>query len=678
MADEVKIINSPPPAEPVDVKVSPSPGPAQPFDVPTNPSPPPSEPFDVKVYPDPPPGGTFDVPTSPDGPPVEPYDVPTSPDGPPVEPIDVPTLPDGPPLAPIDVPTLPDGPPIEPIDVATSPDSPPSEPYDVPTSPDGPPIEPIDVATSPDGPPVEPIDVAVTPDGPPAEPFDVPITLSVPAPTVHVRDHREIGVPALEYPLSPNPSFSELIRVVKQFDGQLAAFLDSILDIDSPSVSIAGGGALDPRVLAGWFRDYLNTVGVSGVGKFIAEQAVLYAMNPVVARVFDPTYFIKMMIPGSMGRFHTTIDTQAGLTMDNVVRTNDELFQFAGGQSFEPGPNVYDNRPGHSFNDGQDFSIDEMVDYAIDDVPHPFTSPTRDQTGLLPIQKFDSSKYFDSRDSSGRQLAGSVAKSRAASGRTLQSDQAALAASAFINGVVRVPIGANEDPDGCVYSPTQNPSDRVDDDDARIPVSFTDLRKTSKGYRSVYVRPLNLGFSKSIAPEWSEASAFGRVDPIVGYQRTTRSYSLSFDMQAFAPEDLVIMYRKMVWLDSMCYPSYGSDSLMRSGPVIRLRIGDVVSTDNGGLSGIIKSLNFDFNEVMWELKKGMKVPMSFKATLEFLALHDGPVGRMNDDFGVFQLPTGAPGGDTTENGQPAQSREGPTDVATLLPGRYSRFGDPRR
>jgi hypothetical protein len=718
MADEVKIVPSPPPAEPTDVRVSPSPAPAEPFDVPTNPSPPPSEPFDVKVYPDPPPGGTVDVPTSPDGPPVEPYDVPTSPDGPPVAPFDVPTLPDGPPIEPIDVPTLPD---LGPVD-----------PFDVPTLPDGPPVEPIDVATTPDGPPIGTFDVPITLDVRPTIPLkaesDVDlgnpigdgvfeprgIVESVPAPTVHVRDHRNLGVPALVYPLLPNPSFRELIRVVKQFDGELASFLNSIVHFDKPHVTVVGGGALDPRVLAGWFRDYTSTVGQQGVAKFIAEQATLYAMNPVTARIFDPSYFFKMMVPFSMGHAHTTLDTQLGLTAKFVAEVRDDLLQAE--VSLRPGFFLTTNRnnaeftaeteahaqdgefvassfamdldsdanaygPGRTSKDGVDFSVGEMVDAIIDNKSHPFLRPDPEVgSGIKPAKRFDATKYFDE-PKNGASSVSSAVRTRVGERQSVESREGSfLAASTFINGVVRAAISPYEDPDGCVYSRSQDPSNIVDDDDARVPVSFTDLRKTSRGYRTVYVRPLNLSFSKNIAPEWSEASAFGRVDPIVGYQRTTKTYSVSFDMQAFAPEDLVVMYRKMVWIDSMCYPSYGEDSLMKSGPVIRMRIGDAVSTDNGGLTGIIKSLSFDFAEAMWELKKGMKVPMSFKATLEFLTLHDGPVGRLNDDFGVFQLPPTYKRAetDTTESGAPAQPREGPQQIATLLPGRYARFGDPRR
>lgn len=669
MAENIKPMPSPPPAEPRDVTVVPSPPPAEPFDVQTTPSPPPREPFDVKTYPDPPPGGTFDVPVSPDPGPAAPFDVATSPDPGPAALFDVPTMPDAAPRDPFDVVTSPDGPPAEPFDVNVAPDLPPAAPFDVQTEPSVPPAAPVDVGTSPDPAPAEPFNVGVTPSPPPAEPFDVSTEFS-PPPVL------------LEGGSGGKPTIEAIISAVGKFDERLGAFLGGLLEINPISISTAGAGALDPTLLAKWFRDYVSTVGPGAVGRFIAEQGVLYAMNPEVARVFDPTYFIRMMIPGSMGNFTTTLDTKAGITGESVARLKDELLQGAVGLNpNRPGgrPDVYG--PENTMRDGQDFSIDEMVDAAVDGVAHPFMSPISDQTGLTPVKKFDAGKYFEDRQADGSMRAKLAAKFRASSGAEILQSRA-LAASNFLNGVVRVPIGPNEDPDGAVYSQTQNPTDLVDDDDARVPVCFTDLRKdpVRNAFRSVYFRPLNLSFAKSISPEWSEGGAFGRVDPIVSYQRTTRTYSVSFELHAFAPEDLGVMYNKMVWLDSMCYPMYGSDSLMRSGPVIRMRIGDAVSTESGGLTGVIKSLNFDFADALWELKKGMKVPRSFKVSLEFLALHEGPVGLLNGTFGVFQLPTQGTQADVDTNnpGAPTESRESPARVATALPGRFAKFGEPRR
>lgn len=652
-----------------------------------NPDAPPARPFDVSVSPDGPPVAPFDVPTFPDGPPVRTFDVPTFPDGPPVKTFDVPTFPDGPPRAPIDVPLSPDGPPFRPIDVPVALDAPPRAPIDVNVSPDVGPRAPVDVAIALDGPPAASIQVTTTPDSPPKAPFDVAITLDTP-PARPINVPITLDPPTLIIKSSPGvaPTVDQIVSAVSQFDGKLGTFLASIVEIDPITATGPGGGALDPRALARWFQDYRSSVGDQGIARFISEQAVLYSMNPVVSRIFDPTYFLKMLIPGSMGIARNAVDVEAGLTMETVAQARDAVLHAVvsanplrpGGDGLNDRPDLYG--PENTYRDGQPYSVDSMVD-SITDGEATLAASVSASPFLHPeagVQRFDASSFFENRGSDGSMLERATSKARAASGvENVYSSK--LAGSAAIDGIIRVGI-LGEEPDGSVLSQTQDPSEVIDDDDARVPISFTDLRQVpGRKFRSVYFRPENLQVATSFAPEYSEASTFGRVDPVIGYQRTTRTISLSFEVHAFAPEDIGRMYNKMVWLQSMVYPSYGADSLMESGPVVRLRIGDVIATDLGGVPGVIKSLGFDFNDALWELKRGMKVPMTYRVQIEFLVLHDGPVGSVNGVFGVFQLPPGGNAADKDTNlaGNPNDSRSDQSQGVTMLPGRFFKFGEPR-
>ncbi|HEU5118655.1 MAG TPA: hypothetical protein VFT74_18805 [Isosphaeraceae bacterium] len=629
---------------------------------------PPRDPVDVPINPDGPPAQPFDVSVSPDQAPSEPFDVPTGHDGPPKLPFDVQVAPDGPPASPVDVQTHPDSGPTLPFDVIVTPDGPPTPPFQVSVSPDASPAAPFQVSVSPDGPPRAPIDVAITPSAPPAQPFQVPTYPDPPA----------VGIQANP---GETPTIEKIIEAVSRFDHALGSFLSDIIDIDPIRASGPGGGALDPTILAKWFRDYSNSVGAAGVAKFVSEQAVLYAMNPVVARIFDPTYFLKMLIPGSMGHAKTTVDVEAGGTMESFALARDEALRLAvsmhaekpAGDGSIGRPDLYG--PENRYTEGQAYSVDSLVDAALGDSSSPYVRA--DSIAGTIINRFDSTTFFQDRDSFGAQLVRATAKARAASGVENVSNSK-LAASNALDGVISVAV-PGEGEDGSVLSTTQNPSEVVDDDDTRVPISFTDLRQVpGKRYRSVYFRPENLQFSEAISPEYSEASTFGRVDAVVGYQRTSRTLSVSFDVHAFAPEDLERMYNKMTWLKSMCYPTFGTDSLIQSGPVVRMRIGDAVGTDLGGVPGIIRNLNFDFADAMWELKRGMKVPKMYKVSLDFLVLHDGPVGIVNGVFGVFQLPTGpTPGKDTNLAGNPTDSRTEDAQAPTMLPGRFARFGEPR-
>jgi len=641
-----------------DTKINPSPPPAEPVDVDVTPAPPPRDPVDVEVRPVPPPAEPFDVPTVPVGPPAEPFDVPVGAVPPPSEPFDVQTSPSLPPWEAFDVPVDPSPVPEAPFDVPVDPLEPPAEPFDVPTSPLPPPLDPISVEVEPMVLPAEPFDVAVSPSPAPAEPVDIFVS---PPPWS--------GLP-------PNPTTKDLVNAIEYFDEKVAKLLMDVDEVDS-SPGAPYAGALDPRSLVNWYKTYFELVGPGGLAKFVSEQALLYSKNPLAAKVFDPSYFVKMLIPGMMGHATTTIDTQAGFTAVGRAISQDAVETgWVSARSTWYGPqdpnladqNVYDQSTKST--DGQEFTVDGMVDAALGE-----SSPdSRFMTTREGVARFDAAKYFE-QDGTGRVKA--LAKSAAQEGRSLIGSP--LHRSAFADGVVRVPL-VGEDPDGSVISDGQDPSEKVLDDDARVPLSFTDLRKdpVKNGHRSVFFRPLNLNIAMSLAPEYSENVAFGRVDPAVTYARTTRTYSVSFEVHAFAPEDLSVMYNKLVWLSSMCYPSYGEDSLMKSGPVVRMRVGDLASTDRGGVAGVIRSLNFDFADALWEIKKGFKVPRSYQVSLDFTVLHDGPVGILNGVFGVLKIPPIKVNKDTNLAGDPTAPQDSEAEIAQVLSRKFMGFGDPTK
>ena len=176
---------------------------------------------------------------------------------------------------------------------------------------------------------------------------------------------------------------------------------------------------------------------------------------------------------------------------------------------------------------------------------------------------------------------------------------------------------------------TEQPSGQIADDEAYVPLSFMDMRplNQSNKIRTVYFRPFITNLSEEIAPEWNKQNYFGRVDAVASYMATARTINLGFIAYAFAPEDLEMIYNKLNWLISMTYPSYDKDILFKSGPVVKLRVGDVIKGSSGfGLPGIIESLSIDYNEMVWELSKDRKVPMGYKVSLSFLVLHEMPIG----------------------------------------------------
>lgn len=204
-----------------------------------------------------------------------------------------------------------------------------------------------------------------------------------------------------------------------------------------------------------------------------------------------------------------------------------------------------------------------------------------------------------------------------------------LKASAFANGII--PMRLKGDNGVGFRTFRADPGDDTDDDDVYLPLSFTDLRPVGDVYRTVYFRPLDLQIAETFTPQWNKAQYYGRVDPVATYQSTGRGFSISFKLVAFGPEDVRTIYQKLHWLSSMVYPEYDNNLVYKAGPVIRMRVGDVMNgfgIEGGrGLPGILESLEFNYNDALWELKKNFKLPRNVAVSLNFTVIHDVPVGR---------------------------------------------------
>ena len=71
--------------------------------------------------------------------------------------------------------------------------------------------------------------------------------------------------------------------------------------------------------------------------------------------------------------------------------------------------------------------------------------------------------------------------------------------------------------------------------------------------RSIYFRPFITSLTEDFSPEWNKQTFFGRSDQVVTYGTTVRSIFLTFELHAFAPEDIKIMYMKISGKMSFSY-----------------------------------------------------------------------------------------------------------------------------
>jgi len=451
-----------------------------------------------------------------------------------------------------------------------------------------------------------------------------------------VRDHRDRSnlIPpdnieqregGTHVPRSADEIFADLLSI----DAKLAGHLFSNSNEFAPGPGIGSGArASDPLLHAKIYMNYLNMVGPSGVATFTALQTVLHAMNKKYGRVFNPFYLSTPLMPGL-----------TPVTLDQNEKVHTEFAQTVGEQAayleanrpsgiMKPTLTMNSYNETNPYDEGSVLNHTDFVDITLGTqlqrlaaaVP---TTQVLYGNGLY-RRHIDHTKMFDG---SGKLLPKYSADSP---DRQVKRENEILAKSSFnwkgSRGAVPASMDVYDDEYGYVTEP-------LGDDMVYMPFMVQDLRPDPQGKRRhVYFRAFNLNTSEQFTPNWSEEEGWGRVDPVMGYRSTGRTMSVSFYCHAFAPEDLSVIYKKRHWLTSMVYPEISSDLLMRSGPVCRMRVGDLYNNAQGGLPGVLKDLSFDDSEQVWELKKGFKVPRGFSVSFTFQVLHEGTPGIHEGHF----------------------------------------------
>ena len=79
----------------------------------------------------------------------------------------------------------------------------------------------------------------------------------------------------------------------------------------------------------------------------------------------------------------------------------------------------------------------------------------------------------------------------------------------------------------------------------------------------------------------------------------------------------------------MTYPEY-EGGVYSTGPVIRMRVGNLINARGGGLTGYITSLNFNYDQSVWEMDQEAKLPMMVNISLGFQVLHESAIGLQKD------------------------------------------------
>lgn len=563
-------------------------------------------------------------------------------------------------------------------------DDPSEVPQPPPLSQPQPPADPFDVTLPASSPPGD-----VTPDdyGGPGEPPALPggsHTPADPGPAVEpARALPPFGPSFPEPPPVPTTheprSYAEALAHLASVDARLAELVgrkgDVVYSEGGGALAGPGSRALDPDLYINWLKDYISSVGLGGTLEFVALQSALHALNDKYGRVFNVGY-LSQRLPILNSSTTTAVDVSRRVHSDAVgleeqlIRVVRQTETAVTGRTADGvaltirDTNIHDvDRP---LSEGSPINFGGVIDNALSGELPPDDPLASQQAGRFLVnvdmgaggnnvqrKMVDFSRLFQP---DGVRLVPGLPRTR---------ENQNLVRSSFgwrgSRGVIPAAFTADDDRFGYVM-------ERIPDDVAYMPLVFTDLRPMGDGQlRNVYFRALDLKTSEGLSVSWDEQNMFGRPDPTVGYQHTVRELQIGFSCRAFSAEDIPTIYRKRAWLSSMAYPEISADSMLKSGPVVRLRVGDLYSNSRGGLAGVIRSINYDDAEQVWELKDGVRVPQAFAVTVSFLVLHEGTPGVLDGHFTVSRLQRqqSTPG----ETADTTAVEDDPNLFATIMPKR---------
>lgn len=167
--------------------------------------------------------------------------------------------------------------------------------------------------------------------------------------------------------------------------------------------------------------------------------------------------------------------------------------------------------------------------------------------------------------------------------------------------------------------------------------------------------------SQDFKSNWSSEAVFGRMDPIVSFQNTTRTVALSFNVPAASVNEAIQNQAKFSTLSQMLYPAYLDSSVkelsqtipladgevgppqtevtqegrigsrtMAKSPLVRVKFGNLVRAQDGadGLLGWIDGFSFKptLSLGMFAEGNGNFYAKNFEVSFTLNVLHDEDVG----------------------------------------------------
>ena len=170
-----------------------------------------------------------------------------------------------------------------------------------------------------------------------------------------------------------------------------------------------------------------------------------------------------------------------------------------------------------------------------------------------------------------------------------------------------------------------------------FPFTFSTVNKKNKRMQICSLQATIQSLSESFTPTWQSKHFFGRSEQIHTYTFTDRTIDLSFAIFADSMRQLQNVYERVLWLAQQCYPDYNNKDRIATGPLIAMRVGDLLQHK----AGFIRSLSYDWSFLgpggKWELTSGTVMPQACSVTMSYQIIHEKIPTR---DYNFYGGPAG--------------------------------------
>lgn len=128
-------------------------------------------------------------------------------------------------------------------------------------------------------------------------------------------------------------------------------------------------------------------------------------------------------------------------------------------------------------------------------------------------------------------------------------------------------------------------------------------------------------YNETFAPTYSSEDVFGRMDPLMSFQKTSRTISLGWQVPAYSEQESELNLSRVSSLAQFMYPTYrdkGDATLISKPPLLRIRFGNLIQNASDPTIGLLcAATNFTFNP---------NIEMGFFTSLAGGESKDAPMG----------------------------------------------------